>query len=242
VIDFKTGTPVWDAISEIQRHAATLAYFDRFGVLQYRDVAQTTGVNWDYQTQKVISYNDKPDLAQMRDTLVIAALVLPPDGRVDPMRFLRNEFNEQDIARPALVVRRLNTTPVFPWSKMMFYVIPGFLKQNDLNRAASKISEGVSRPRASGSVTVPGNAEMELLDTFNSDWVIVGISHNISTGQKIWTTTLNLELLAQGDPGGEMDGCVQDEAALQNNLGGAQAPPSDATSSSGSIYSGGSNQ
>jgi hypothetical protein len=205
-VDFKTGTPVWDAIAEIQKLAGTLAYFDRFGVLQYRDVGQTTGVNHDLPESAVISYDDKPDLTSMRNVVVIAALVTNNNIEVDPNKFLQNLVNENELARPALVTRRLKTTPEFPWDKMMFYVVPGIIKQGDLNRIAAKISEGVSRPRAAGNVTIPGNANIELLDTVNTIGLVVGISHSCNTQSKEWSTTLNLELLAQGDDGGD-DNC-----------------------------------
>jgi len=198
VVNFKSGTPVWAAIAEIQKLAATIAFFDRFGVLQYFDVGKTGQTDWIYPLSRVVSYDDNPDLTTVRNTVFIAALVstaqgIPAEAIVD-----RGE-NPIDRKKSSLKVKYVavlpDTTPFFPWDKMLFYVIPGVVKPGDVNREAARIARSVARPRATGSVTIPGNAAVELLDTFNKSWVITGISHAISTESKTWTTNLQLEFL-----------------------------------------------
>lgn len=223
VVNFKTGTPVWDAISELQKLAGTLAYFDRFGVLNYRDVNTTTGVNFNLADSRVETYDDKPDLSQMRDTLVIAALV--STGEIDQDFVFSGDFKKRPPkTSPALVTLRIPTIPAFPWSKMMFYVVPAILKPADLKKMAAQISKGISRPRAAGSVTIPGNANIDLLDTINGSFVVTGITHNVDINSKRFGTTLNLELLGEGGAGIVVNACKPNGGNDDDDGGGGDDP------------------
>lgn len=203
VVDIKTGTPIWDAMQEIAKMSSTLVFFDRYGVLRQYDTGQTSGVNWDYPASRLENYNDKPDLTQMRDTVVVAGLVSL--GTINLEQIFNVGAETEFRARlVTLDAQKLGVAgkPLFPWSKMMFYAIPGILKPGELQAAARKILKGVTRPRASASVQIPGNGQIELLDTFNSGWVITSVAHNVDTQSKNWRTTLSLELLTgQGGPG-----------------------------------------
>ena len=119
-----------------------------------------------------------------------------------------------DKFQPMMLALQQQTTPKFEWSKMMFYAIPGIIQANQLKLAAAQFLKGVTRPRAAGSVTIPGNAEIELLDRFNGAWVVTGITHNVDTQAKTFQTQLNLEFLM-----GE-DGNSNLEQGTQQGTGG----------------------
>lgn len=202
VVNFQAGTTVWDAISTVCKLSSCIAYLDRFGKLRYIEAFRTTGINWNYPETRVTSFNDTPDFSAMRDSIVLSALIYeqaqsaerPYEGslgdRTGP------EIGQQHLGSPVFMLIKVDTDPVFPWSKMMHYAINGVIRsQAEFNRIAAQIAAGVARPRATGTVSVPGNADVELLDTFNDDWVITSISHNIDTQSKSWTTDLSLELI-----------------------------------------------
>jgi hypothetical protein len=193
IVNFTTGTPVWSAMSELSRLAGTLFYFDRFGDLVYLEVAKTTGINWTYPDAHIVNYDDEPDFSTLRNHIVLSALV--SDGKF-PDLDEKEQFHNLQMTSPVLMSIRLNTTPNFAWDKMMFYAINGVLPtQAEFNRVAIQISKGVARPRATGKVTIPGNAKIDLLDIFNDNWIITNISHTVDVQSKRWTTNLSLELL-----------------------------------------------
>lgn len=201
VVDFVAGTPVWGAMGEIAKMASTLFYFDRFGVLQYYDVQTVRGKNWEYPDNAVENYNDEPDYSSIRNRVVLSALI----AEHLPQKLESTIADPLQIAAPVIMKLDLDTNPEFAWDKMMFYVINGVLPtQAEFNRVALRIAKGVSRPRAAGKVTIPGNAEIELLDTFNTNWVVTQISQNIDLQAKSWHTSLGLELIADTPLSGEV--------------------------------------
>jgi hypothetical protein len=189
VIDFKSGTYVWDAIQDLLKRSTTIGYFDRFGVLKQYDRAAVTGVNWFYHSARLVSYDDRPDFANMYDVVAVAAIVRA--GNIDPVKeFTQGRYVQ---TQPIIVPMRANTFPEFPWDKQAFYVINGIVTMRHLAAQAQRILFGFTRCRAAGSVSIPGNAQMELLDTFNTLWGITQITHSIDTQQKTFTTQLGLE-------------------------------------------------
>lgn len=190
IVDFGSGTPVIDAITEICKLSGTQGYFDRFGRFVYLEQNRHTGVNWEYPETQVESYDDDPDLSQIRNSLVITGLYHP-----------QGDYTQ---ARTLMLGFRLNTYPEFEFDKMMHYAINAiFTSKAEFNRAAIRIARQVSRPRATGAVTIPGNSKIELLDTFNTNWLVVNISHSVDTQGKTYRTSLSLEYLLQGDVTGQ---------------------------------------
>lgn len=195
VVNIKSGTPVWDAMQEICKYSATLVYLDRFGVLRHYDVGETTGVNWYYPAVKVESYNDKPDLSSLCNTIVVAALVATGDVKLnDVVNPDQKEFNFK--GQPMMVALTRPTIPAFAWSKVSFFAVPGIIQRPFLKMTAAKIASIVTRVRAQGSVTIPGNANIELLDTINMAWAVVQITHNVDLQSKTFSTNLQLEYLS----------------------------------------------
>jgi hypothetical protein len=122
-------------------------------------------------------------------------------GEIDPLSIIAPDPAKMNPDVQAMMIaHQYVTEPYFPWSKMMFYVLQGILDKGKLKRAAREIAKGVTRPRATGSVTIPGNANIELLDTFNGAWAIVSITHNGDLQSKNWTTSLSLELIMGAVP------------------------------------------
>lgn len=185
-VDFASGTPVWDCISELCKLAGTQGYFDRFGRFVYLEQNRHTGVNWEYPDQQVEQYDDEPDLSQIRNSLIITGLYSPSG---DPQK-----------ARTLMLGFKLDTYPEFEFEKMKHYAVNGvFRTKAEFNRAALRVARQTSRPRATGSVSIPGNSKIELLDTFNKNWLVVSISHSVDTQAKTYRTNLALEYLLQGD-------------------------------------------
>ena len=99
---------------------------------------------------------------------------------------------------------RLETYPEFSFDKMATYAINAiFRSRGEFNRAALRVIKGMARPMARGSIRIPGNADIELLDTFNKDWLIVSISHSIDTQAKTFFSDLALEYIRKGDIQGQ---------------------------------------
>jgi hypothetical protein len=190
IIDFQTGSPVWDAILELQKHAASIAYFDRFGVLQYTDVGRPNNTNWSYPKHKVETAETTVDVFAVRNTVVVGGLAYM--GKSSDLGPFDVDFEN---IIPFFATERSSTHPEFKWDKMAFYVLPGIMKLAEMKAAAKKIIQSFTRARATGSVTIPGNAQIELLDTFNGSYVVVQVSHNVNMQSKTWTTSLALELL-----------------------------------------------
>jgi len=192
VIDIHTGTAVWEGMEAINKFASTLTYFNRFGTLIHINTRTSTGTNWSYPDTVLESYSDRPDVGFVRNTVVVAGLVAV--GQPNLERLVRpDQQNFEPPAQPVMVGLQFATTPSFSWSKAAFIVIPGIVQPNQLNLSAIQVALDVQRPRATGSVTIPGNANIELLDTFNLNWLVTSIQHEVDCVGKRWSTTLSLE-------------------------------------------------
>lgn len=203
VVDFATGTPVWSAMEELGKLSGSNFYFDRFGELVYLPVASSTGVNWTYPDFSVETLDDQPDFTTLRNVVILSALVLDRNISMRDLMASNGYLKMIQVSNPVLMTLRLDTNPFFAWDKMMFYAINGVLpNQAEFNRVALQISKGAARPRAAGKVTIPGNAQIELLDTFNLEWFIAGISHSVDTQKKTFKTSLSLELILTGEATG----------------------------------------
>lgn len=205
LVDLRTGTPVWDGMVEAAKMVNCLPYFDRFGNLRLMEAAKTTGINWNYPATKVTSYQDTPDYSVVANAIVMQALVSSPESYQKLMRqsrsFGASSNDLPEISEPVFIIINLVTDPEFDWSKMAFYPFSGVFKDIDEFKRAAKIFAGaVSRYRSSGSIEIPGNAEIELLDTFNNDYVVTSIAHNIDTQQKTFRTSLTVERLTSINP------------------------------------------
>jgi hypothetical protein len=201
VVNFATGTPVWQALQEIQRMASTVGFFDRLGQFVYADVGSFGPRNWVYEDYAIQSYDLEPDVTFLHNALVITGLVSDaPLGASASDEVLRS----QSAATPTLMFVRLQADVDIPWDKMAHYAIAGVLRsQAEMNRIALRAARGVARARVTGSVTIPGNAEIELLDVFNGEYIITAVSHQADTQAKSFRTSLQVErIVPMGTPEG----------------------------------------
>jgi hypothetical protein len=190
VVDFPMGTPVSQAMDTISQYGGALYYFNRFGTCIYIDVEKSTGVDWNYPDLSLESFSDEPDHTWVRNQILITALVAYPQiGQ-------SIATNSGAIKTQAVILTvNMDTYPTFAWSKMAVYAIPQIVKDvNELQRLATRISLGQSRPRSSARCKIPGNAQIELLDTINGKWLITSISHQLDLQRKTWSTDLGVEL------------------------------------------------
>jgi hypothetical protein len=190
VIDFPMGTPVSQAMDTIAQYGGALYYFDRFGTCIYIDVQSSTGTNWNYPDLALESFSDEPDSTWVRNQIMILALVAYPQ----PGKPLATNFENVPTQAVMLSVN-LDTYPTFAWAKMAVYAIPQMVKDvNELQRQAVQIAKGQSRPRSSARCKIPGNAQIELLDTINYKWIVTSISHQVDLQRKTWSTDIGVEL------------------------------------------------
>ena len=97
-----------------------------------------------------------------------------------------------------MTVLNLKTIPTFSWDKMAHFPISGvFRNRAEFNKAVLNLADGISRPRGTGTVSIPGNAQIELLDTFNNQYVVTGIQHSVDSVTKRFGTQLTLELFIE---------------------------------------------
>jgi hypothetical protein len=176
----------------ICQYAGTLYYFNRFGTCIYIDVEKSTGVNWNYPDLALESFSDEPDHTWVRNQILIVGLIAYPQ--------IGNNISTDPGATPtqAVVVEvNLDTYPKFEWKKGALFAIPQIVKDaSEFQRQAIRIAQGQSRPRSSARCRIPGNAQIELLDTVNGKWLVVSISHQVDLQRKTWSTDIGVELFA----------------------------------------------
>jgi hypothetical protein len=193
VIDFPMGTPIQQAMDTICQYAGTLYYFDRFGTCVYIDVETSTGVNWNYPDLSLESFSDEPDHTWVRNQILITGLVAYPQIGKNTANIATNPGL---VPTQAVILSvNMDTYPAFAWKKGALFAIPQIVKDvSELQRQAVRISLGQSRPRSSARCKIPGNAQIELLDTINGKWIVVSISHQVDLQRKTWSTDLGVEL------------------------------------------------
>lgn len=200
IVDFASGTAILSAMNEVTKLSNTIFYFDRTGTFVYIDAYNTTGVNWSYPDAVVSGFEDKPDFTNLRNVIVLSGLVADKNFlNLDPTQQVTN----LQLTSPVLMTLRLKTVPDFPWDRMAHLPINGvFSTQGEFNRVAYQQAAAIVRPRASGSTRIPGNATIEILDTFNENWVVTSINHSVDTQRKTFTTELGLEFMFPVEPVG----------------------------------------
>ena len=194
LIDFRTGTPVQDAMNttmELSAHAYVVQadgyiYFYQLGAdglpLYY------PGTDWkpQYPGTKMVSYDTTPDFEDIRNEILVMGQKV--------IENVTRDTNIRDL--PLLPVIRLfpmyNTKPVFPWSKSMIYGVPGYIDEDTIDNEIWPKIRTLTRVYAlSGSVQIPGNANIRIYDAWG-DLRITSISHSVNLQEKTWTTSLEL--------------------------------------------------
>jgi hypothetical protein len=192
IFDFPNGTGVNQAMETVSQSAGTIYYFDRFGTLIYFEAAKTTGRNWNYPDLNLEQFSDEPDFQWLRDRIIIRSTVRAPGSN----RFVPgNDPTEQIPIELVEVKVSMTSIPTFPWPRIGVYTIPQIVDSRaELIRLAYQMAKGIARPRSASRCQIPGNAQMELHDLINSNWLVTSISHNVDTQAKRWTMNVGVEL------------------------------------------------
>jgi hypothetical protein len=171
--------------------AGSLYYFDRLGTMVYMSANVTTGVNWNYPDLFLESFSDEPDHTWVRNMIILFALVAHPSAH--------QTINVDYTTVPTQMVMMripLVTYPEFAWAKMGVYTIQQVVRDTEeVVRQGIQIATGQSRPRATARCRIPGNAQIELLDTINERWAVTSISQQVDTQRKTWSTEIGVEMI-----------------------------------------------
>jgi hypothetical protein len=190
VVFFSMGTPVAQAMDQICQYVGTVYYFDRFGTCVYIDQNRSTGRDWYYPDLAVENFSDETDHTWVRNQIAVTGLVAYPQAEKSFTSGL-NIVPTQAI----IMFVNLKTYPEFAWKKGALYAFPViFRDMNELKRIAIQIAQGQSRPRSQARCKIPGNAQIELLDSINGKWLVTSISHQIDLQRKTWSTDIGIEL------------------------------------------------
>ena len=92
---------------------------------------------------------------------------------------------------PLVVVSENETDPEIPWSRGLVQGVPGVITEAELNNIVEKAKAASSRYEITGSVVIPGNADIEPYDRWGEN-VIISVTHNVDLQAKTWTTSLEL--------------------------------------------------
>lgn len=190
IFDFKTGTPVIEALNSIVEQGTNMDFVIRDGYVFFYDLDNTTsyptmlGPNWKgyYPDVKVFSDDQMPDFQDLRNEIVVVGFEAVSMG------------NDTDIripSSPRFSIKSNTTKPKIPWSRQILEPISGTVTDSIINARVNQIKTDSKRYELSGSVTIPGNARIRPYDQWGNK-IIVGVSHSLDTSTKVWTTSLEL--------------------------------------------------
>lgn len=164
-------------------------------------VSSPTDWSSSYPNTKVMSMSMSPDFEDIRNEIVLFGLRRVGGGA-------QTDISNVPLLPYTYKTGDYDTVPYFPWSKAMSGGPPGFVSPDDLEDMANKYKGSSKRYFLTGQVEIPGNATIQIYDTFGSVTVpgtpsqvfsnlIVSINHNLDFSSKTWTTGLTL---AKGYP------------------------------------------
>lgn len=195
--DFQSGTPIKDCLNAVADEAQYVWFINRFGVLKYIPALSQPGDAsiWTYESDEQINFEAQVELSHIANVAILLSEIggMPEDDQKQAqatppqVRFGQVWWGKAEI----------DTTPVIPWSRWYFKAIPGVLTFDQFTNLITTIAERRGAFRWLGSMTVPGNAEVELLDSVIVDgieFLVVGVQHQLDTQQKVWTTSMQLEV------------------------------------------------
>jgi hypothetical protein len=190
-INFPMGTSALDALRKIAD------YTNHTFVIQ-KDAVGYFYLNNDYgipnrcyngplhkfTASQVISVTNNPVFSNMYNAVMSVGLIGQSYGGTTP--WTNNVF-------PQLLFDHKVTTPDFPWSRIAVFGEQGYLDTKGFEKIHKNHLKIVAHYMMSGSVTIPGNAQMDLFDRIQIDeeiYYIHSIAHSINFQTKEWTTTL----------------------------------------------------
>lgn len=186
--DWKSGTSVKTALDEVMEDTLHW-YVVRDGVIYFYELTEITGLplilgpDWEgsYPSTKVVSIDKTPDFDDLRNELMALALEQVPEGKGTEI---------EDIPLfPMVELRRVGTTPDFPWARSWIQDFPGALTRDQLIDRVDRLVAIASTYVVSGRTSIPGNANIKPYDRWGS-LIIKSVTHSVDLISKTWTTDL----------------------------------------------------
>lgn len=200
-VHFRAGTTVKDALDAVAAEAQYIWFITKDAVLKYLPVfaVPTDSETWDYATNEVLQLGATSELSHVHNYIMLG-------GEVGGSANTPTEEQKDLTKVPALqwgqvcfLTSELDTDPQFAWTRAIFAGWPGIFTREELERQLEEIKKRVSAFRWRGQMTVPGNADIELLDTIvvggddDNEFLVVSVNHNMDTQSKQWSTQMELE-------------------------------------------------
>lgn len=203
-VNFQLGMPVFEAFNEICEKTNKLCFFDRFGTLIIMDqniygvpikvasALNSGNADWNLDSEQIISVNLQPNFTNVYNQILTAGLRGTRKGGMTPFFDTENpvpliEYSE--VAKESIEI---------PWSRFIVSNENGFFTRSEIQRIHSVNKCQFTHYQLSGSLTIPGNAEIELFDSVKIDnnedffFYVTNINHNYQSSTRVWTTSLQL--------------------------------------------------
>jgi len=196
---------VKDALDAVATEAQYVWFITKDGVLKYLPVfaVPTDSETHTYESNEVKQLNVASELSHVHNFIILG-------GEVGGAANTPTEEQKDLTKAPALqwgqvcfLLAELETDPEFDWTRAIFAGWPGIFTREELDRQLEEIKKRVSAFRWRGQLTVPGNADIELLDTIvvagdivgteDDEFLAVSITQSMDTQNKTWTTQMELE-------------------------------------------------
>jgi len=192
MIDWKTGTTVQDAMTNLMELSAHHYYFDAAGTCRIYELDEdglppesNLGPDWEpyYPNTKVMSVDYTPDFEDIRNEMLVIGL-----------RKIETKNRQEKVLEPPIFPYILQdnnrpTNPEIPWSKNMVQNIPGFVDQATLQKVADNLKRLTRIYELVGRTQIPGNASIKPYDKWG-DYIITSVTHNLDMENKTWVTDI----------------------------------------------------
>ena len=187
--DWKSGTSVRNAIDEVMINTLH-TYVITDGKIKVYQLGNDglpvhTGTDWSvgYTNYKIVSHDKTPIFDNLRNEIVVMALEQVPQGKGADMEAIP--------LFPLMNTMTQTTVPDIPWAMSIFQPMNGALTMAQLTTSMNRIASKSKVYTLAGSVTIPGNADIQVYDKWDS-YVIKSVSHNLDLQAKTWTTSMEL--------------------------------------------------
>ena len=134
-----------------------------------------------YDSTNMMTRDKTPDFDDLRNYVVGLALQQVPEGT-------GTEITKVPTF-PMLNAKQKTTNPVLPWARCWVRVFPGSLTPVALDDIVERMSYMSSVYEITGSLTIPGNADIRPYDTWGN-LVIISVTNNVDLQAKTWTTSM----------------------------------------------------
>lgn len=193
IIDFKTGTPVMQALQQVMEQTHHWFIIQPDGKIYFYELSTddslpvTLGTDWsstypDYNV--IMANNQQPDFEDIRNEIVVIGL-----KQIGGTNTSLKDFQ----LFPIVTWEKQTTNPSYPWSRPIVYPVKGFVTQETLEKVYNNIKGFTKKYEIQGNLTIPGNSNIKVYDTWtmnSKQYVITSVTHNVDLQSKSWTTDL----------------------------------------------------